>query len=77
MKTTVAAALLVGAAFTTGTAVAHADEVLVIGPQYATAEGCNTDAPNVHLAENDAKYPYWRCERHDDGFWYIYNSTTP
>jgi hypothetical protein len=77
MKTTIVAALLLGAMFTTGTAVAYADEVEVINHQYHTQEACMADGPNVRLAEHDAEYPYFACKLDpNDGMWHLFNSTT-
>jgi hypothetical protein len=59
------------------TAVAHADDVKVTNFKYATEEACEADAPNVQLTHNDAKYPYWYCKQGGNGYWYIWNSTTP
>jgi hypothetical protein len=77
MKKIVAAvALAFAGLFTTATAVAHADDVEVEG-SYATPEACRADGPHVHLASDDATYPYWYCAQGDDGYWHIWNSTTP
>jgi len=78
MRTTIVGALMLGAMFTTGLAVAYADEVEVIDHEYQTQEACMADGPNVRLAENDSAYPYFACklDAHDN-MWHLYNSTTP
>jgi hypothetical protein len=82
MKAMVAAASAAfGAAFAIATAiapaVAHADEVEIKPNKYATLGACRDDGPHVHLAHNDASYPYWTCKKGTDGYWHIYNSTDP
>jgi hypothetical protein len=77
MKKIIAAvALAFVGVFTTANAVAHADAVEVEG-SYATVEACRADGPHVHLAVDDAKYPYWSCQQGDDGYWHVWNSTNP
>jgi hypothetical protein len=63
--------------------VAQAEEVRVVDGggvplTWATEADCQTDGPNVALAnpEEDAQYPYFICRVGDDGLWYLFNTDT-
>lgn len=85
-KIAAAGALALGATFANVTAVAHADDILVVGFDgveefYYNEADCRADGPTVHLQINDHAYPYWYCrigdDRGDTTHWYLWNSDTP
>ena len=64
-----------------GTGVAHADDVIVgshgVPIPYTTEKACISDGPDTHLETNDQAYPYWYCQRDEDGSWYLHNTDKP
>ncbi len=68
----IAAGLLaVGGLMTTAVGVANADEIQVEGV-YSTLGACETDGPQVELAQNDHLYTHWDCREHSDGLYCLY-----
>lgn len=83
---TAAAALALAATLANVTAVAHADDIQVLGYDgveefYYTEAECLADGPTVHLQINDHAYPYWYCrigdDRGDTTHWYLWNTDNP
>lgn len=50
---------------------AAADEVLVDG-SYSTMAACQTDGPEVQIAQDNDAYSNWECREGDDGLFYLY-----
>ena len=69
----IGAALAVAGLISVGAGVAAAagDEVLVDG-SYSTLAACQTDGPEVQIAEENDLYSDWECREGDDGLFYLY-----
>jgi hypothetical protein len=66
------AAAFAFAGLSAGAGVATAgDEVLVDG-SYSTVAACQTDGPEVQIAQDNDRYSNWECREGDDGLYYLY-----
>jgi hypothetical protein len=66
------AALWLAGLMSLGTGVAAAgDEVLVDG-SYSTMAACQTDGPEVQIAQDNDRYSNWECREGSDGLYYLY-----
>lgn len=67
-----AAAVLAFAGLPAGVGVAAANDEVLVDGSYSTAAACQTDGPEVQIAQDNDRYSDWECREGDDGLYYLY-----